>query len=283
MKGDHVALFLFFCGLLSGPPGCAGIASRSPSHPPSELIQKARKAYLRGASDASSKPNADALRRTRSLARTYLKHHPNGPDAAEAWYRIAQVHHELGAPEKTLKAIDSGLDRAERPVVRAALHKLNGHAHWSLHRAERALEAFRQSRSILEAHEEAGAWISEADVRFWIGSALVRTGSFNEAREVFNELLRTFPDSEAARNARIKRSYLQNHFSLQTGAFEKTDNARKQKQRLKRAGYDPYIVRVDLPDGPLYCVRIGRFDSYRTARQHADRVEREHRNVIIKP
>ncbi len=283
MKGDHhTTACLLLTGWLTVFIGCAG-TSPPPSTSPSPLIRKARRAYLQGASSSPDQIDRKKLRKAQKFAKKYLEKKPDGPDAAEAWYRIAQVHHLTGNKNSALKAVKRGLDKTDQVTIRTALVKLKGHIYWSLRRVERALVQFRKTTSLLDENPRASAWVNEPDARYWFANALVRNGQFDRGRTVYKSIRESFPDSNAARQARIQLAYLQDHFSLQTGAFQQIDNARKMKNELSREGYNPYIVSVDLPDRRLYCVRIGRFETYKNARREAMEFKQHHHDVIIKP
>jgi tetratricopeptide (TPR) repeat protein len=90
------------------------------------------------------------------------------------------------------------------------------------------------------------------------GIALQGAGRFAEARAAFRKTIEMAPGSSAAKGARVGLLY-PDHFAVQTGAFRSAENAEKQRALLASKGFAAEVVEMDLPQGNLHCVRVGKF------------------------
>ena len=62
---------------------------------------------------------------------------------------------------------------------------------------------------------------------------------------------------------------------IQVGSFNQSDNARKLRDRLRSAGYDTFIERVETPKGVVFRVRVGPFLERNRAESLRDTINKQ--------
>ncbi|RMF91952.1 MAG: hypothetical protein D6736_04295 [Nitrospinota bacterium] len=70
-------------------------------------------------------------------------------------------------------------------------------------------------------------------------------------------------------------------YTLQVGAFRNQQRAERLRDRLKRAGYDAYIVQRTFSDGTWYRVRLGAYPDVEAAREFAQGIGLERQAIVV--
>ena len=115
------------------------------------------------------------------------------------------------------------------------------------------------------------------------GVALQRHGRFDEARTILAEVYVNFPGSQYAVNARNKRSWKHNYFSVQCGVFNRIENAHQAASKLRQKGLDALAFPDDRNSSKRYVVRVGRYEDYHRARRMLDRVRGHQTDGFLVP
>ena len=133
-------------------------------------------------------------------------------------------------------------------------------------------EKAEQSYNAMLASYPASDYASIAYLR--MGQAQRRQGRWKEAEGSFNRIIREYPLSIEIGEAKIfyKKDPF---FTVQAGAFSKEENALRFVGNLKRKGYNTALGREEDDNRILYKVKIGRFDTLKTAEEELNRLERD--------
>ena len=107
-----------------------------------------------------------------------------------------------------------------------------------------------------------------------LGKALRKQGKWKAADSSFSKVTYSWPTSLEAKEA---KKYLSkdNFFSIQLGAFAKTDNALSLLTSLRKKGYSAKIERHRDKEKVLYRVKTGRFDKKGKAQEEAKRLKKD--------
>ncbi len=250
---------------------CAG--SPEPDQKEEQLIQQIEKSWTKADNE-----------RVFNLAQKYLKRYPNGRFASKAWLRVGQIQFLFQNYDRALNAVQKGLAGSPDPEIKAPLYQLRGKIYSRKHNYEEARKAFRQTGRYLRDYPEGEKSISVAYLLYRIGYAWIRTGHFSKGKEIWEQVVERYPDTEIARRLRNKKlPFFQRYFAIQMGAFLKRENAEELKSDLEEKGFNPYIERVRANGQMYYCVREGRFKQYRNARKKAQKLKHDGKSVFIIP
>jgi TolA-binding protein len=157
--------------------------------------------------------------------------------------------------------------------------------------------ALGESLTGLGRFGEAGAAFSEAlaastdDIRLdhvllRLAVCAQRENKWTEAETYLNRMLAELPRSPLADQAREKLQYSKGRFfTVQVGAYKTEAAAVRYSQELKNHGLHPFVSQIERGGEPLYCVCIGRFESWEKANLEMQRIRGQGRieNAIVKP
>lgn len=113
-----------------------------------------------------------------------------------------------------------------------------------------------------------------------------RENKWSEAETYLNRLLAELPRSPLADQATEKLQYSKGRFfTVQVGAYKTEAAAVRHSQELKNNGLHPFVSQIERRGEPLYCVCIGRFESWEKANMEMQRIRGQGRieNAIVKP
>jgi TolA-binding protein len=155
-----------------------------------------------------------------------------------------------------------------------------------------SLMGLGQFEAAQEAYESA-LETSQVDIRLdhvllRLATCGQRRGNWAEADSYLNRLLAELPESPLADQAKEKLQYgKRRFFTVQVGAFRTAEAARKRAGELKRQKLkpDPFVGQIERGGQKLYCVWLGRFDSWLEATLAMQRVRGQGQveNAIVKP
>ncbi len=225
-----------------------------------------------------------------------VKLYPQSKFARLSQVRIAEHYFILGnfrqaraAWNKYVKLFPEGED-----VERAFLSV--GTCYYEEKRYNKAVEYFKEFISNIDPRN-----LLLPQARFNLASAYLNRGKTDEAETELEGLLKDYPDWEnkAAVYQKLSDVYLEKgenkkgeeilvklneefplaldvkggSYSIQVGAFSEKGRAEKLARRLKKKGYDAYIVSAAKKGVTFYRVRIGRFRSEAEAGEMAGKIE----------
>jgi tetratricopeptide (TPR) repeat protein len=115
-----------------------------------------------------------------------------------------------------------------------------------------------------------------------------RQGNWDEADGYLNRLLSELPESLLAGQAKEKLQYgKKRFFTVQVGAFKAAESARKRAGELRKQGLKPdaFVGQIERGGEKLYCVWMGRFESWLEANLAMQRIRGQGRveHAIVKP
>jgi tetratricopeptide (TPR) repeat protein len=241
MRKETGLLALAAAFVLAGCNGAVSDAGR-------RWLETADAAYRRG-------DDAEAIR----AAGEFLELHPRIQESGEALYIRGLALRRGGDTEAARADLEAAAELTRRPDLLARIHLALGEIAFQDARMPAAESHYRQ---VLELTPAAAPPADQALYR--LGAALQWQGKWSEADYYFTRLRHFFDGTELARRAgdRIRAR----QWSIQAGAFAKSEPALRQRRRLSRAGL-PARIDTDLRDGRLLrLVRVGAWPDYSAAR-----------------
>ncbi|MFN0135207.1 MAG: tetratricopeptide repeat protein [Phycisphaerae bacterium] len=120
-------------------------------------------------------------------------------------------------------------------------------------------------------------------VLFRMGVSLERLGRWAEAKAAFEELTRTFPNSNQAVAARRRIDLDATHFAVQVGVFQEQRNAEIHAANLRKQNLSPYLRRELRDNRPVFVVLLGKYGSYAEATRALGETRGKVRDAVIWP
>lgn len=169
-------------------------------------------------------------------AQAYLDAHPNGPDAAEAWYLIGRAYElQTGKQEQARQAYYHALSL--HPTAEQTAYIQAGLANVAFFQSDYA--------AALDQWSAAYAGLSEHTTRAWtlyrIGLCQQRLGRFSQADRTFAFVQQQYAGTPAAQRAAEKTGYRE--FYVQVGVYENPTNAWSNLAALRQLGIPARIFR----------------------------------------
>jgi tetratricopeptide (TPR) repeat protein len=128
-------------------------------------------------------------------------------------------------------------------------------------------EALRIYQEMLEIHQ---AKAFEPFLLLRIGKLQQHLGRWDDARSSLETVIRQFPQSEEAIEAKGILETDAFFFTVQVGAFLSRSNALRLQAELKRLGYPAEVDEVTLQGRVFHRVRVGRFSRRSEAEEQAE-------------
>lgn len=108
-----------------------------------------------------------------------------------------------------------------------------------------------------------------------LGVSQQRQGKWQEAESSFYKLIRDYPLSLEAAEAKACLRKKADFFSVQVGAFSRKVNADRLCSKLKKKGYDVRVEKSYMKDALIYLVKVGKFNTRFQAQQKAAKLKKE--------
>ncbi len=223
--------------LCLGLCGCAEL----PPHMKQELVQ-ADKSYR-----ANDMPAA--IKRLDPL----LAQFPNTPESAEAYYLRALCRIKLSKATDALADLLECVRLSTRADLTARAYASMGGVQHDLGQYAAAAASFEKALQKLPDQSPTD------QVRLRYGICLQRLGKWEEARTAFSTLIRRFPSSPYAEDARRRFSWKHSFFSIQCGAFVGPQQADALVQKLRSAISEGWVEPEARYGRPMYVVYAGKY------------------------
>jgi tetratricopeptide (TPR) repeat protein len=248
-------------GLL-GLSGCTSL----PEVGRQELI-RAHQAYERG--DIAAAENG---------AGKVIEAYPHAREIGEAYYVRGLARARQGRKSEAEADFRQAIKRSQRG-------ELGGRAATSLGMILQERGQYAEAAANYEAaaaNLEAGEVQSKA--MYNLGVCRQRGGEWSEARRAFESLLRTYPTSPEAEQARRRAAWPHEHFAIQCGVFGNSANAQRMLEQLRRENLQAYTeAHGGQRWGSASAVRVGRFRDYGAAARALPTVKRVVADAYIVP
>ena len=203
--------------------------------------------------------------------------HGDKPDVAEALYLRGLCRLRTDRPAEARADLDRALYLARRNDLIDRLHTQLGNIEFDNERYNRAAVYYEH------AYDDLPNRPPKDRVGYQYGVALQRLGRFADARSVLNGVAGDFPGSDYAASARRKAAWRHDYFAIQCGAYRKIGGAHNHARSLKNQGIDAIAQPDDSALTRRYVVRVGRYNTFATARQALPRVLRFQPDAFIVP
>jgi tetratricopeptide (TPR) repeat protein len=120
-------------------------------------------------------------------------------------------------------------------------------------------------------------------VLFRLGVACERTGRWGDSRQPFQQIVRDFPGSSVAEDARRRIQLNADHFAVQCGVFAQSSNADRQAADLRTRGFDAHVRREQRGAGMVHVVLVGRYTTYEQMLQQLVNVQQVSAKAVAWP
>lgn len=111
-------------------------------------------------------------------------------------------------------------------------------------------------------------------VYYRYGDSLQKLGHWESARTILPKTWNLFPESELTSHARRKFSWNHDYYSIQCGAFSRSDRAYLLAGELRRKGFSAYSAVNLRGQRAKHVVRIGKYGTFTQAESDLARVRR---------
>jgi len=208
----------------------------------------------------------------------FIEAYPKSSHRAEAYYFRGQEYLAQKNYAKAEKDFNTALEIGKPAFVK-------GYALAGLGQVNMEQEQFEQAAHYYEkALEMRSKGLREDELLYQLGKAAQRSGRWNEADTYFIRVTSQFPTSDYAERAREKIAGSEKYFSVQTGAFEQRKSAQALLNKLTDAGYRNVFIKEVHRSGKMrYCVRVGRFQTWRSARRTQQRLKAGNFDTLVVP
>lgn len=229
-------------------------------------VSDAEKAYRNG-------QHRDAVKRLDK----YLAAFPEHPSSAEPYYLRAMCNTHLS--NKVQAESDA------RHCIRLTKSRdLSAKAHATL--ATLLYEANRTAEAI-PAFQNALAGLPDRSPKdlltYRFGLCLQREGRWVEARKAFSDVYSKYPGTETSQNARRMHDWKHDFYAIQCGAYRDRGSADDAAKKLKAKGAASWVDTRPRTGETIYTVLVGRYPTYKQARDGLRQVQRHQRDAIIVP
>jgi tetratricopeptide (TPR) repeat protein len=245
-----------------------GLATGCSSLPPQE-----REALIRASDQYQKGDSAGAVQQLDRLIRDY----ENAPEIAEAHYLRGLCRIKEGQITAAADDFQAAIVRSNRPDL------------VSLCKASLAGIAYRQSEwgRAADLYAEAAPALSDEpptdQILYSAGIAMQRAGKWREAEYQFGRILRRFPNSSVAANARALAGWPHDYFTIQLGVFANAEHAAKVAQSYRARGLQ--AVQENLPRNGqvLWFISVGRYSTYADAQAGLAEIRRVEPAAFVLP
>ena len=231
-----------------------------------QRIERARKHY-------QANQYTDAER----LVNLVIDGYPETKGVGAAYYLRGMCNYRKKRDPQARSDFHKALQTSSDPEVMARAHAQLGHI---------AFQADDYRRAIAHYVEvvKTGGEVSFMDqVYYRYGDSLQKAGQWQAARKIFPKVWTLFPDSEFAPFARRKFAWVRNSFAIQCAAFNRSDLAHDFANDLRRKGLDASTDVNLRGERAKHVVHVGRYSSFRDARDDLARVRQVAADAFIVP
>jgi outer membrane protein assembly factor BamD (BamD/ComL family) len=108
-----------------------------------------------------------------------------------------------------------------------------------------------------------------------LGLSQRKQGKWQEAEASLGKVMRDYPLSLEADEAKGLLNEKGDYFSIQVGAFSKKENAQRLSKQLNKKGYDARIEKTYNDDRQIYSVKVGNFNTEQEAERISAKLKKQ--------
>lgn len=211
---------------------------------------------LRSAEDSFGRQRYDDAVRDTSR---FLGEVKDRPEAGRALYVRAMSLAKLGRRSEAYDDARKAINTQENPEVVWRAYVVLATLQFEDKQWPSAARSMSAALSRMPASEPAD------DALFRLGICYERIGQWSDARAQFAELVRRYPSSRLAKDARRRIALNARTFAVQVGAFSGNKNAESLADSLAKRGFAAYVRRESRDTGMMYVVMVGQYSTYEEA------------------
>jgi len=231
-----------------------------------QRIERARKHY-------QAEQYADAER----LVGLVIDGYPETKGVGAAYYLRGMCSYRKKRDPQARSDFHKALETSSDPEVLARANAQLGHIAFQADDYRKAIGHY------IEVVKTGGQRPFMDQVYYRYGDSLQKVGQWQAARKIFPKVWKLFPSSKFVPFARRKFAWARNSFAIQCAAFNRSDLAHDFANDLRRKGLDA-TTDVNLRGARAkHVVHVGRYLSFRDARDDLARVRRVVADAFIVP
>ena len=224
--------------------------------------------------NAKEAESADAVDALTQFIETY----PKSRHRAEAYYFRGQEHLARGNYAMAEKDFNAAFKIGKPGFIKGYALAGLGHVNMENEEFEEATHYYKK------ALKSRSKGLREDEILYQLGKASQRSGRWNEADTYFIRVTSEFPASDYAGSAREKIAASEKYFSVQTGAFDLKKSAAALEKKLADSGYRDVLTKEVHRSGKIrFCVRVGKFQTWHSARRMQERLKADKYDTLIVP
>ncbi len=231
-----------------------------------QRIERARKHY-------QAEQYTDAER----LVNLVIGGYPETKGVGAAYYLRGMCKYRKKRDPQARSDFHKALQTSSDPQVLARANAQLGHIAFQADDYRKAIGHY------IEVVKTGGEVSFMDQVYYRYGDSLQKVGQWQAARKIFPKVWKLFPGSEFVPFARRKFAWARNSFAIQCAAFNRSDLAHDFANDLRRKGLDA-STDVNLRGARAkHVVHVGRYFSFRDARDDLARVRQVAADAFIVP
>lgn len=227
--------------------------------------------------EAQSAVAAGQYERAEQLVDPVIRSHGKDAKAAPAYYVRAQCRIRGGQRDAAQQDLARVLSLSKDAELRASAEAQLGNIAFDQDDYRRAAAHYEHALARLPRRPPTDR------VLLQYGTALQRSGQFDDGRRVFGQLLEQFPSSPHAGVAQTRQAWPENYFAIQCGAFGQQSSAQNLAVALRARGLQAGVFAEARGGGRVFLVRIGRFANYADAARLLERARAVAPDAFVVP
>lgn len=226
---------------------------------------------------AESAVAAGQYERAEQLVEPVIRSHGKDAKAAPAYYVRAQCRIRGGQRDAAEQDLSRVLALSKNAELRASAEAQLGNIAFDQDDYRRAAAHYEKALAHLPQRPPTDR------VLLQYGTALQRSGQFDDGRRVFSRMLEHYPSSPHAGVAQTRQAWPENYFAIQCGAFGQQSSAQSLASALRARGLQAGVFGEARGGGRVFLVRVGRFANYADAARLLERTRAVARDAFVVP
>jgi tetratricopeptide (TPR) repeat protein len=228
-----------------------------------ELTPEARQLLMEG---SQAHERGDYASATTKLSQ-FIDQHKDAPEAAEAYYVRGLSQLRLNHRTEARRDLEAAIEKSARKDVIARAQ------------ASLAVMAYDDGnwKAAADYYAEAVPWLEGVrgydDHMLRYAVSTERLGQWEQARQVFAQIIHAFPNSPSAKYAREHMGWNRPYFTVQCSALSTPDAAGREVARLRKLGFEASQLMETRQGHAAYLVRIGQYKTYDEATRALERIK----------
>lgn len=206
-----------------------------------------------------------------------IANYPKTRGVGEAYYLRGLCNLQTQSEHQARVDFESALATAKRPALVARVEAQLGHLSYLQGDYARAVQYYASALPNLPDQPP------KDEILYREGDSQQKCGRWKQARQVLPKIWHLFPNSEFVPYARRKFTWPHDYFTIQCGAFSRSDLAHAMANDLRMHKFDAVATVNPMLEATPHVVYVGSYTAYTEAEQQLARVRQQVAEAFIVP